>query len=168
MNLLKPKEVFVGNMSLHKNLSQFWHNNHILRDSDISLTPNFLIKLQEILCFFLPVIVFIFKRGCRTAGDEFVETKRGFCWEHAPSQKPLLVFTQQSHFKRFELIFEAQFSDKPTRNTLLFLPVLVFFFKRGYRTDGDEFVETKRGFWWERVPSQKTLSFFTQLSPFKR
>jgi hypothetical protein len=63
-------------------------------------------KLQEILCF-LPVIVFIFKRGYRTAGEEFVETKRGFCWEHAPSQKPLSVFTQQSHFKRFELIFEA-------------------------------------------------------------
>jgi hypothetical protein len=49
-------------------------------------------KLQEILCF-LPVIVFIFKRGYRTAGEEFVETKRGFCWEHAPSQKPLSIFT---------------------------------------------------------------------------
>jgi hypothetical protein len=63
-------------------------------------------KLQEILCF-LPVIVFIFKRGYRTAGEEFDETKRGFCWEHAPSQKPLSVFTQQSHFKRFEEIFEG-------------------------------------------------------------
>jgi hypothetical protein len=56
---------------------------------------------------FLPVIVFFFKRGYRTAGEEFVEKKRGFCWEHAPSQKPLSVFTQQSHFKRFELIFEG-------------------------------------------------------------
>jgi hypothetical protein len=106
MNLLKPKEVFVGNMSLHKNLSQFLHNNHILIDSNLSLRPIFLKKLQEILCF-LPVLVFIFKRGCRIDGDEFVETKRGFCWEHVPSQKPLSVFTQQSQFKRFRYIFEA-------------------------------------------------------------
>jgi hypothetical protein len=56
---------------------------------------------------FLPVLVFFFKRGCRTAGDEFVETKRGFCWEHAPSQKPLSFFTQLSPFKRFKLIFEG-------------------------------------------------------------
>jgi hypothetical protein len=125
-------------------------------------------KLQEILCFFLPVIVFIFKRGCRTAGDEFVETKRGFCWEHAPSQKPLSVFTHLSHFKRFKFIFEAYFSEKATGNTLFFLPVLVFIFKRGFRTYGDEFVETKRGFCWEHAPSQKPLSVFTQLSHFKR
>ena len=59
-------------------------------------------------------------------------------------------------------------SDKATGNTLLFLPVLVFFFKRGFRTDGDEFDETKRGFCWEHAPSKKPLSGFTQLSPFKR
>jgi hypothetical protein len=35
------------------------------------------------------------------------ETKRGFCWERAPSQKPLLVFTQLSQFEIFEYIFEA-------------------------------------------------------------
>jgi hypothetical protein len=69
---------------------------------------------------FLPVLVFIFKRGCRTAGDEFVETKRGFCWEHVPSQKPLSFFTQQSHFNRFKFIFEAYFSEKATGNTLFF------------------------------------------------
>jgi hypothetical protein len=45
MNLLKKKEVFVGNIPLHKNLSWFLHIYHILRDSDISLRPNFLIKL---------------------------------------------------------------------------------------------------------------------------
>ena len=63
-------------------------------------------KLQEILCF-LPVIVFIFKRGYRIDGEEFDETKRGFCWEHAPSQKPLSVFAQLSPFKIFKLIFEG-------------------------------------------------------------
>ena len=52
MNSLKPKEVFVGNMSLHKNLSRVLHINHILIDSNLSLRPIFLKKLQEILCFF--------------------------------------------------------------------------------------------------------------------
>ena len=33
-NLLKPKEVFVGNMPLHKKISWFLHGNHILRDSN--------------------------------------------------------------------------------------------------------------------------------------
>jgi hypothetical protein len=110
MNLLKQKEVFVGNIPLHKKISWFLHNYHILRDSNLSLRPNFLIKLQEILCFVLPVLVFFFKRGCKTVGEEFVETKIHFCWKHSPSQNPLWVFTQHSHFKRFELIFEAYFS----------------------------------------------------------
>jgi hypothetical protein len=39
---LKPKEVFVGNMPLHKNLSRFLHSYHILRDSNLSLRPIFL------------------------------------------------------------------------------------------------------------------------------
>jgi hypothetical protein len=49
---VEQKEVFVGNIPLHKNLSRFLHNNHILRDSNLSLRPIFLRKLQEILCFF--------------------------------------------------------------------------------------------------------------------
>ena len=66
-------------------------------------------KLQEILCF-LPVIVFIFKRGYKTAGDEFFETKIDFCWEGVPSQKPLSVFTQLSLFERYEEIVGPYFS----------------------------------------------------------
>jgi hypothetical protein len=41
MNLMKPKEVFVGNMPLHKNLSQVLHNYHHLRDTKILLDPIF-------------------------------------------------------------------------------------------------------------------------------
>jgi hypothetical protein len=41
MNYLKPKEVFVGNGPLHKNLSRFLHNYHSLRGSNISLRPIF-------------------------------------------------------------------------------------------------------------------------------
>jgi hypothetical protein len=59
---------------------------------------------------FLHVLVFIFKRGCRIDGDEFVETKRGFCWEHVPSQKPLSVFTHLSPFKRYKEIVGPYFS----------------------------------------------------------
>ena len=40
-NLLKPKEVFVGNIPLHKNLSHFLHSYHSLRGSNISLIPIF-------------------------------------------------------------------------------------------------------------------------------
>jgi hypothetical protein len=32
MDFLKPKEFFVGNMPLHKNLSRFLHNHHLLGD----------------------------------------------------------------------------------------------------------------------------------------
>jgi hypothetical protein len=41
MNCLKPKEVFVGNGPLHKNLSQVLHIYHSLRDLNISLRPIF-------------------------------------------------------------------------------------------------------------------------------
>jgi hypothetical protein len=111
MNLLKPKEVFVGNIPLHKNLSQvFTQQSHFKRFKFI-FEAYFSEKATRNTLFFLPVLVFIFKRGCRTSGDEFVETKRGFCWEHSPSQKTLSGFTQKSHFKRFKFIFEAYFSD---------------------------------------------------------
>jgi hypothetical protein len=76
-------------------------------------------KLQEILCFFTCFSLYLQER-LQNSGDEFVETKRGFCWEHVPSQKPLSVFTQQSHFNRFKFIFEAYFSEKATGNTLFF------------------------------------------------
>jgi hypothetical protein len=41
MNFWKPKEVFVGNKPLHKNLSQFLHNYHRLGDMKILLDPIF-------------------------------------------------------------------------------------------------------------------------------
>jgi hypothetical protein len=41
MNFLKPKEFFDGNKSLHKNLSQFLHNDHHLRDTKRLLDPIF-------------------------------------------------------------------------------------------------------------------------------
>ena len=40
-------------------------------------------------------------------------------------------------------------------------------FWRGFKVDGDEFLETKRGFCWERVPSQKTLTVVTNILPFE-
>jgi hypothetical protein len=39
-----------------------------------------------------------------------MKQKKGFCWEHAPSQKPLSVFTQLSPFKRYEEIVGPYFS----------------------------------------------------------
>jgi hypothetical protein len=59
---------------------------------------------------FLPVLIFFLKRGCRTTRDEFDEMKRGFCWEHTPSQKPLSVFTHLSPFKRYKEIVGSHFS----------------------------------------------------------
>jgi hypothetical protein len=41
MNFWKPKEVFVGNGPLHKNLSLFLHNYHILGDTKRFLDPIF-------------------------------------------------------------------------------------------------------------------------------
>jgi hypothetical protein len=103
MNLLNPKEVFVGKIPLHKNLSRVLHNYHSLRDLNLSLRPMFLRFHNK----YFSVLVSNFGRGYITTEDEFVETKRGFCWEHSPSQKPLSVFTRLSHFKKFKFIFEA-------------------------------------------------------------
>jgi hypothetical protein len=52
-----------------------------------------------------------FGRGFKAAGDEFLETKRGFCWEWAPSQKPLSDFTQLSHFGRYKEILDPIFQE---------------------------------------------------------
>jgi hypothetical protein len=41
MNFWKPKEVFVGNWPLHKNLSQVLHNYHRLGDTKRLLDPIF-------------------------------------------------------------------------------------------------------------------------------
>jgi hypothetical protein len=41
MKLWKPKECFVGNESLHKNLSRFLHNYHGLGVTKIFLDPRF-------------------------------------------------------------------------------------------------------------------------------
>jgi hypothetical protein len=41
MNFWKPKEVFVGDGLIHKNLSQFLHNYHGFGDMKRSLDPIF-------------------------------------------------------------------------------------------------------------------------------
>jgi hypothetical protein len=38
---MKPKEIFFGNMPLHKNLSQFLYSYHHLRDTKRLLDPIF-------------------------------------------------------------------------------------------------------------------------------
>ena len=52
MNSGKPKEVFVQNRLIHKNLSQSWNNCYRLRDSNSSLWPIFQgLKILIIYCF---------------------------------------------------------------------------------------------------------------------
>jgi hypothetical protein len=88
MNFWKQKEVFVGNDPLHKNISWFLHNYHSSIDSNISLRPIFQIFHNKLF----HVLVTNFGRAFKAAGDEFLENKRGFCWEYAPSQKNSLIF----------------------------------------------------------------------------
>jgi hypothetical protein len=101
---VETKEVFVGNIPLHKNLSRFLHNYHSLRDSDISLRPIF----QRFHNKLFLVLVTNFGQGCRTAGDEFLETKkRFFLGTWAPSQKPL------SFLHNYHILRDSNLSLRP-------------------------------------------------------
>jgi hypothetical protein len=51
-----------------------------------------------------------FWRGLKATVDEFLETKRDFFLEWAPSKNPLLVFTNLSYFGRYKEIFGPYFS----------------------------------------------------------
>ena len=68
-NLRKPKEVFVHQRLIQKNISHFFNRCHSLEDSNESLWPIF----PDLKSKRFHVLVIIFGHAFRTTGKEFVE-----------------------------------------------------------------------------------------------
>jgi hypothetical protein len=78
-NFKNPREVFGQHRMRNKNISHFFQRHHEQRESKESSRPIF-----PDLPF--SVSVPIFQELSRPSGDEFGETERGFCPEHAHLQ----------------------------------------------------------------------------------
>ena len=117
MNYGKPKEVFVENRIIHKNLSQFCNKCYRLRDSNSSLWPIFQgLNYFIISCFShkFPSRIPIHWMGIFKNQERF----------HTHFKKPPSFFVQVSRIERYEGVFETQISrNSPNfpKSDLLFL-----------------------------------------------
>jgi hypothetical protein len=79
MNFEKPREVFLRNGMKNKNLSHFFTGATIWENQSHLSASFFRFPI-------FPVSVLILRELFRRDGDEFGETKGGFCPEHAHIQ----------------------------------------------------------------------------------